>query len=857
MADSPSRACRVSAAFTLGSRREEAVVYVDSSTIPRCCRVCRTMTAHDLSSPSYWAARFGLALTPLFESNEPRPEGNHSVLLDGGFGSFALSVSGHRIWEDRTAADWSWSSNLPHHVTVTDREVAVVRWDEPKPELLTRSSVERQMQDFYRYLATDRVQSTQRVTEHMLMIFRQVRSLVADARIDDDRSIDAYLAFLAYAIERSREINDIDQSGVSADSESEDLLRSLSASGVESLLEDVTSRSSSALGRVLVPSLAVRHAGSEIFQEAHFELYRTSSPDLFGYIGPSKSKQVTRGSTHFTPPALARSIAEQALAQLAGLSERDRLTILDPACGSGSFLHEALRTLRRNGFRGRLTIAGRDTSRPAVSMARFVLNVASADWSPAGGCEIDIQQGDSLTAVLPPADVVLMNPPFVAWFALTTEQRQQMQDILGPRLHGRGDLSMAFVARALECLTPGGVLGTLLPGSLLTLQAAETWRKHLLDHADLRLIASLGDYGLFNYAQVHVAAAVLVRPQPGRDRQESVAALVAANNADATGDALRALRSTPVAARGLPVGHKSWRLFHTTAGKLRHQATWRLTSPQTERALTRLVDIGRAVPIGKLFNVRQGVQTGLNSAFLLTTSQIDELPQRERKWFLPAIMNDSIRNARVEVGHRVFYPYDKRGLVITSEVELVRLLPKYFEHYLQPARSRLAKRPAVRLAKRPFWWVLSRRRTWALDTRPRLVSKFFGGPGGFATDLEARYIVVQGFVWFPKWTTSFSGLPVDDALAGYMAVMNSTPFARLLEIFSPRVAGGQFDLSTRYVKAIPVPHLPGLYADRMASHTITGLVELGKEPRFRNPGWRATADRLATELFGGDIFSQV
>lgn len=815
------------------------------------------MTAQDLSSPRYWAGRFGLALTPLFESDEPSPEGSHSVLLDGGFGSFALSVSEQRIWEDRTAADWSWSSNLPHHVTVTDREVAVVRWDQPKAELLTRSSVEGQMQDFYRYLAADRVRSTQRVTDHMLMVFRQVRSLVADAQIDDDRSIDAYLAFLAYAIKQSRVINHSNQSGVSAHSEGEDLLRSLSASGVESLLEDVTSRSSSGLGLALVPSLAVRHAGSEIFQEAHFELYRTSSPDLFGYIGPSKSKRVTRGSTHFTPPALARSIVEQALGQIPGLAGRERLTILDPTCGSGSFLHEALRTLRRNGFRGRLTLVGRDTSQPAVSMARFVLNIARADWSPAGGCEIDVQQGDSLAVALPRADVVLMNPPFVAWSALTTEQRRQMQDILGPRLQGRGDLSMAFVARVLEYLTPGGVLGTLLPGSLLTLQAAEKWRKHLLDRADLRLIASLGDYGLFSYAQVHVAAAVLVRPQSTWDKQGCVTALVAANDADATGDALRTLRSAQLTSRGLPLIDKSWRLFHTTTENLRRQATWRLTSPQTERALSRLVDIGRAVPIGSIFNVRQGVQTGLNSVFVLTTSQVEELPQPEQKWFRPAIVNDSIKNGQVELRHRVFYPYDEQGVAITSEVDLARLLPVYFDHYLQPARIRLAKRAAVRLAKQPYWWVLSRRRRWALDARPRLVSKYFGGPGGFATDLEARYIVIQCLVWFPKWASPSSGLVIEDALAAYMAVMNSAPFARLLEIFSPRVAGGQFDLSPRYVKAIPVPHLPDLYADERANHTITCLVELGREPRFRNPGWRARADRLTTKLFGGDIFHQI
>ena len=713
------------------------------------------MTAHDL--PNCWATRFGLALTPLFEQDKANTPGSHNVLLDGGYGSFALSVSEEPIWKDHGPADWSWSSNLPHHVTVTDREVAVVRWDKPRPELLTRSSVENQIEAFYTYLTTDRVKSSQRVVDHMLTIFRRVRSLVADAGIEDDRSIDAYLAFLAHTIERSRGMDGESSGAVDTHPEGEELLRNLSQSGVDSLFQDATSPPRSGLPLTLFPGLAVRHAGSEIFQEAHFELLRAPSPDLFGYAGPAKSKPVTRGGAHFTPPALARSLVEQGLAQLPDLAARDRLVVLDPACGSGAFLHEALRALRRAKFQGQLIIAGRDTSRPAVSMAKFVLNNARADWSPSGGCQIDVEQGDSLSATLPLADVVLMNPPFVAWSALTPEQRQQMQVVLGPRLEGRGDFSMAFVTRALEALAPGGVLGTLLPGSLLTLQAAESWRKDLLDQSDLRFIASLGDYGLFAYALVQVAAAVFVKPRSAAERRDSVTALVTANDPEATGNALRTLRQTESSAPDL-LGDNSWRLFRTSAETLRRRATWRLISPRTEQALSRLVDVGGAVPIGDLFDVRQGVRTGYNPSFLLSTSQVETLPAEEREWFRPAIMNDAINNGQVESVYRVFYPYNRQGLAITSEEQLTRLLPVYFERYLQPERSRLERRANVVRANRTDWWGLSERRAWALDPQPRLVSKYFGGPGGFATDLEARYIVVQGFAWFPKWSVPDYGL---------------------------------------------------------------------------------------------------
>ncbi|MCY3943506.1 MAG: N-6 DNA methylase, partial [Gemmatimonadetes bacterium] len=599
------------------------------------------------------------------------------MLLDGGPGSFVLSATDERIWEDRIAADWSWSSNVPHHVTVTGNEVAVVRWDKAKRERLKRASVARQLNDFYRYLAADRVQSNQDVTNYMLRLFRRVRSLVAAAEMDDDQSIDAFLEFLACVIKQSGRSDKVIHGGVSLQTGGEDLLRSLSAPGVDKLLSEVISRPSSGSQPALIPSLAIRHAGSEIFQEAHFELLRASIPDLFGYTGPSRAKQVTRGGTHYTPPLLARTIAEQAFAQIPNLADRDRLTILDPACGSGSFLQEALRALRRCGFHGRLFLIGRDTSGPAISMARFVLTAATKDWSPGGGCETDIQQADSLAEALPPADVVVMNPPFVAWTALTMKQREQMRGILGSLQKGRSDLSMAFVSRALECLAPGGVLGTLLPASLLTLEAAEAWRRHLLDQGELAFIAALGDYGLFKYAQVQVAAAVFVVPHAGRGPREPVTALVATNDSGATGDALRALRVSATGRLGsdqmLP--DKGWRLFQTSSGGFRRRGTWRLTPPQTEAALQDLLAIGRAVRIGDLFQVRQGVRTGLNTAFVLAAGEVAKLPRVEREWFRPAVMNVSIKDGQIEGRHRVFYPYDLRGLAIRDETQLRNVVP--------------------------------------------------------------------------------------------------------------------------------------------------------------------------------------
>lgn len=822
------------------------------------------MTPHkDIASS--WATRLGLVSVPLFGSNESAPVGSHHVLSDGGFGSFALSISSESIWKERVCADWSWSCNLPHHVTITDHEVAVVRWDKLNAELFTRQSVERQVSTFYSYLASDRVESNKRVVDCMLNLYRSIRSLVVNAGIEDERSVDAFLAFLSRASVRALGVDRNPLEMLLGDAVDEDILKSLSQSGLEALFDEIFDREMSEFALSLVPSLAIRHAGSEIFQEAHFELLRAPAPDLFGRVGPAEVGTVTRSGAHFTPPALARTVVEQTLSQVADLGSRERIVVLDPACGSAAFLHEALRALRRKGYSGQIVLAGRDISRAAVTMAKFVLANAVADWQPLGGCEIQVECGDSLSDELPSADIVLMNPPFVSWIALTAEQRLQMELVLETSLAGRGDYSMAFVSRALDAVRCGGALGTLLPGSLLTLQGATGWRKSVLKKAELRFIASLGDYGLFRYAQVQVSAAVFAKSGTAQQLSGNVVALISGGRGEVTGAALRNLRR--VGSTRFGERHDNgWELFEAPSGAFRDRPSWRLISPSMETALQRLTQSGRVAPIEDLFVVRQGVRTGMKSVFLITTAELERLPERERKWFRPASVNDSIRDGTVRSKHYVFYPYNDGGLTIKDEDALERALPVYSQLYLQPNRRRLAERASIVRDRRLDWWGLSWRRNWALDPKPRIISKYFGGPGSFAVDFDAMYVVVQGFAWLPRWADNAShdqspastfGLGMSDILAAYAAILNSEVVARLLSAYSQHVAGGQYDLSWRFVKNLPVPNVIALLSDERASNVVLALADTIRRQGSAEPLRRHHSERLVSELYGTDFVQRI
>src|SRR5580658_2378925 len=218
-----------------------------------------------------WSQRFGLALAPLFEGHDGAVlPGDHTVLLDGGFGTFALSISGDDLWRQEGPAGWAWSSDIPHHVTVTEKKVAVLRWDAPRePRVYERGGVERSLDRFYSYLSEDRLRSNRGVVDHLLNYFRRIRSLSHNAGLPDNRTTDIYLAALGRLIAPQEFEADPQAFGLAEDAV--DLCARLLASGLDAAGAEVAFAAGGLSFLRLHPALAIRHAGGQLFQEAHFE----------------------------------------------------------------------------------------------------------------------------------------------------------------------------------------------------------------------------------------------------------------------------------------------------------------------------------------------------------------------------------------------------------------------------------------------------------------------------------------------------------------------------------------------------------------------------------------------------------
>jgi len=282
---------------------------------------------------------------------------------------------------------------------------------------------------------------------------------------------------------------------------------------------------------------------------------------------------------------------------------------------------------------------------------------------------------------------------------------------------------------------------------------------------------------------------------------------------------LRALRKVR-GARGqdvLPVLQKGFNIYqNSTVGK--GKDSW---APRPYEAWKLIRKLGSITKVRELFDVRQGIRTGLNKAFILSKQQWEKLPtKRERSYFRPAVVNESIRDGFLVDSAYVFYPYGESE--IQTESELRSTLKHYYEEFLLPNKEVLSKRISRGEGK---WWQLSRHRTWQEIQSPKIVSTYFGDAGSFAWDSSGSFVVVQGFAWIHRATKQFKNLPSKMGVA-YLPILNSNVFSRLLSAISNHVGGGQWNLSKRFVNAIP---LPNLLSGELDATLVAELTSIGSD----------------------------
>lgn len=751
-----------------------------------------------------WSQSLGLLPFPL------RPDDASAlkaVLLNGDRGNFCLDLSGAE--PDGNTRNDSWSCNVGHYISINGETALVQRWDRSPAalELFKLRRIAEDPEHFHEHLISTSPPRSASVVAHALRTFRQLRAVLG-SDVEGNMALEVFLVLLACAAERRDDPSpQLDRWGLT-----EGALvaaRLIDADDWSLLLSQLTEERSADRLQPAV-DLVLRHAAGALFQEAHYLASFPWGGQMLLHGLPHPEVTIARDSkekgVHFTPAPLARALVQATISQLS-LKAFDRLVVLDPACGSGEFLREAARQLRSMGYRGKIQLRGADQSPGACAMARFLL---SWEHHAAVDTEFAIRCGDSLTDAdcwPDEADLVLMNPPFISWLGMSATQQEAVRAILGDLAGARPDMASAFLWKATQIVSGGGALGSVIPASTLDGNSYENLRHRIEREYSLRLLARLGSHQIFPNAKVDAGLIVVSRdPRPSEPR-----ALWADHRPESASRALRTLRRMGFAGpwSHAPVEADGYSIYSLTqvAGDMGNWAP----RPYRQWRLRHLLSSCPAVK--DVFTVRQGVHTGRNDVFLLPAAEFYRLPEAERPYFRPAIINDSIVAGTLRSATFLFYPYGESA--IRDEEELLRRVPTYYEGHLKSNRHELAARQRKSLDD---WWTLAEYRAWQVPIRPKLVSAYFGDVGSFAFDEDGDHVVVQGYAWLPRQRMSRTV-----ALA-YLAVVNSAVFGDLLAASSNNIGSGAWNLSKRYVSGIPIPRIADVPRD-----VIDGLAGLGQQ----------------------------
>jgi SAM-dependent methyltransferase len=221
-----------------------------------------------------------------------------------------------------------------------------------------------------------------------------------------------------------------------------------------------------------------------------------------------------RGGSFFTPPHLARALCERARL------DRPAEAVLDPTCGAGAVLLEALRWI------GPERLYGADVDPLALWVARVTLALASGthDDASLAGWRARLFHRDALDpAPFPRAfDAIVGNPPWVAYAGRSAESiapsaraawRRRFSSFKGfPTAHGM------FIERAASLLAPGGRLALLVPVTVADLDGYRATRESLARYAVVEEpLVELDPRAFAGVVQPAMILAATARERPPRE----------------------------------------------------------------------------------------------------------------------------------------------------------------------------------------------------------------------------------------------------------------------------------------------------------------------------------------------------
>ena len=539
-------------------------------------------------------------------------------------------------------------------------------------------------------------------------------------------------------------------------------------------------------------SVISKHALSRIYE--HYVSLLRHEPDrqlsLLPQM-PSEYSDRAQGAV-YTPQFIARFFARYLRAHTTPFQFK-RLTVMDPACGSGIFLRTLLEfqcdpsgddfdvELVQQAF---ARAQGVDRDANAIAATQLSLSLLHLVLTNRLPTELPLSIGDFLGddhAPISSPDAALTNPPFVPTDKQDDSVRKLLGSVVGSHGTGRIDMYLGFLKRGIDVLKPGGFGFFVLPQSFLVGANAAGMRRYLAEHCWVHCLADLSSIRVFGKTNAHVVLLIFQR----KDQALGAPSATIVRCQDLVGHALQdAVEGKRVEQRYYSIYDARQQLFAAD--------TWFILPPSEGAVRDRLASLPR---LKDFLDVKQGMVTGADNVFIV---EAKDVPAGESGLFVPLLTDREMESYSVprRTRKRVFFPYLDGEKV--DEPTIRKEFPATWARLRRYRTQLAARRYLDRYGKR--WWEPMWPREPGTILRPKIVTPHLVIAPRFGLDAEGRFGVSRSPFLLAR--AEGSGTEI---LKLMLAVLSSRACYWYIQRHSHRYSRGYAKLENKTLRETPVP----------------------------------------------------
>ncbi len=552
---------------------------------------------------------------------------------------------------------------------------------------------------------------------------------------------------------------------------------------------------------------------------------------------------------YYTPQYIVRYIVEQTVGRLLESgADPHALRIVDPACGSGSFLIEAFDLLDQwlekhepntpelERRRRILTenLYGVDLDDQAVEVTRLNLMLRARLRREKLPMLRHVRHADSLRAdwtdLFPDVmkaggfDAVIGNPPYVRQETLGADFKAYAQSHY-ETYAGSADLYIYFIEKGVKLLRDGGMYGVIVANKWLRAAYGKPLRKWLKNEA-LQSFIDFGDLPVFEDATTYPCIVIAKRGKNGETVNATQVKTLDFDDLDAY------------------IGANSYKVRRIDLS----DSGWSLAVGNAQDVLTKVK--GAGIPLKDYVNgkIYRGIITGLNEAFVITDTvrkALIEQSSNSAELIKPFLAGRDVK--------RYEMPDNDRSLILIpsgwTNQHSGEALDKWAWLQAQyPAiamyLSQFQDKAEKRWDKGDYWWELRPCAYYDEFEKPKIIYPNICNQPEFTFDNQGLYANQKCFI-----------IPTQDKYL--LGLFNSKLGFFLFKQLMPKLRGGYFEPGYVFMKGYPI-YRPNIDdpAEKARHDEIVSLVEtmltLKREQGDLDPLFTDKRQALAYQIAAAD-----